>query len=369
MDAFRPRKFLGGRHIQTIYNVFFPPKNNLDSTYFCDQIYLPVNDGSGDTIALEHNPPLEWLEKPYFKPFNGWYILLIHGMEGSSQSHYMISTAKNALERGYGVVRMNLRNCGIGWGYSRKPYNAGMSEDIDVALRFIQKEFSSNIIVSGFSLSANMVLKFFGESREHIAKYFSAVSPPLDLKKTCEFIDSAQARLYRTHFLKTLHEKVKSGIFNMPIELENRAAKAKTFFDFDDFVTAPLSGYKSVLDYYNKCSSIQFIPRIQAEGIVIHAEDDPVVPSKVWHEVPWHRIPNIHTVFTKKGGHVGFLTEESPQIPEGRWLSRILLDYFDAKISKNRNNTKNRNPYFWQSWEKDWKQFAEKWISFPYRSR
>lgn len=134
--------------------------------------------------------------------------------------------------------------------------------------------------------------------------------------------------------METLHKKVRSGVFRLPLQLEERAAKASTFFDFDDFITAPLSGYRGVLDYYTKASSIQYIPHIREEGIVVHAEDDPVVPSKVWHEVPWHRFPNIHTVFTKKGGHVGFITEESSQVPEGRWLSRILLDYFDRKIKQ-----------------------------------
>lgn len=334
LDGFRPRRFLGGKHLQTIYNALFPPENPLRNKYLCEDIYLPMKDGTDDLLVMEHNPPLEWFETPYPKNWNGWYILLVHGMEGSSESHYMISTAKNALERGYGVVRLNLRTCGRGWGYANKPYNSGMSDDLEKVLKYMEKHFSKNLIVSGFSLSANLVLKYFGEKRNHIAKYFSAVSPPLDLKKTCEFIDSPRTKFYRKHFLDTLHKKVRSGVFRFPPELEERAARANTFFDFDDFVTAPLSGYKGVLDYYSKCSSINFIQNIKNDGIVIHAEDDPVVPSKVWHDVPWHRFPNIHTVFTKKGGHVGFLTEESPQVPEGRWLSRILLDYFDRKIKK-----------------------------------
>ncbi|NCN09806.1 MAG: alpha/beta fold hydrolase [Leptospira sp.] len=335
MEIFRPKKFLGGKHVQTIYNALFPPSNTLRSHFPYEEIYLPTSDGSGDFLVLEHNPPLEHTSVHSIKPYNGYYILLIHGMEGSSDSHYMISTSKNALERGYGVIRMNMRNCGRGWGFASRPYNAGMSEDVEAVLQFMEKKFSKNLIVSGFSLSANLVLKYFGETRRHIAKYFSAVSPPLDLKKSCEFIDSSKAKFYRNHFLDTLHKKVKSGIYRMPPEMELRASKAKSFFDFDDFVTAPLSGYKDVLDYYNKCSSIQFIPKIHNEGIVIHAEDDPVVPVKIWHEVQWHKIPNIKSVLTKKGGHVGFLTDSSPQIPEGRWLSRILLDYFDSKIKEN----------------------------------
>lgn len=339
MDTFRPRRFLAGKHIQTVYNVLFPPENNLRTKYFCEDIYYSLKDGSRDAIVLEHNPPVEWFPPKgsiNIKPYNGWYLLLIHGMEGSSESHYMVSTAKNALERGYGVVRMNLRTCGKGWGFATKPYNSGMSEDLEEVLKYIEKFFCKNIIVCGFSLSANLVLKYFGEKRRHIAKYFSAVSPPLDLKKTCEYIDSNKAKIYREHFLETLRHKVKTGIFPLSKEKKQKAEKAKTFFDFDDFVTAPLSGYKGALDYYQKCSSINYIKNIQNEGLVIHAEDDPVVPSNVWLEVPWEKYPNIQTILTKKGGHVGFITEESQQIPEGRWLSRILLDYFDNKIKRGK---------------------------------
>ncbi|XDD55795.1 YheT family hydrolase [Leptospira sp. WS4.C2] len=328
---FKPRRFLEGRHLQTVYNVLFPPDNSLEDEYYSESILIPTNDRSGDILWLEHNPPLSQVRKNASK-WNGYYLLLIHGMEGSTESHYMVSAGKEALNRGYGVVRMNLRNCGRGLGLAKKPYNAGQSEDIETVLQYIHKHFTKSIFVSGFSLSANMVVKFFGEKRQHYAKAFSATSPPLDLKRSCDFIDSRAGNFYRDHFLDTMKEKVTSGIYDIPDKIKERVLRSKSFFDFDDFFTAPIAGYANVLEYYNICSGLKYLGGIKIPGLLVHADDDPVVPSEVWHEIRWKSFPLLQTVLTEKGGHVGFISDTSPDNPEGRWLPRILLDFFDSQI-------------------------------------
>lgn len=328
-ESFKPRRFIEGRHLQTVYNILFPPDNSLEEDYYSESILIPCHDKSGDLLWLEHNPPIAKIHTKAAS-WNGTYLILIHGMEGSSESHYMVSVGKEALNRGYGVIRMNLRNCGRGLGIAKKPYNAGQTEDLETVVRYVAKKFTNKIFVSGFSLSANMVLKYFGEERDHIAKCFSATSPPLDLRRSCDFIDSKAGSFYRNHFLETMKEKVASGVYEIPEKMKERVAKSKSFFDFDDFFTAPVSGYANVFDYYNKCSSIKYISNIKAKGLIVHANDDPVVPSDVWHEVPWKKYPHIKTVLTEKGGHVGFVSEPSPEYPEGRWLPKIILDFFDS---------------------------------------
>lgn len=327
---FTPRRFLEGKHLQTVYNVLFPPDNTLEEDFYCEGLVVPTRDSSGDHIWLEHNPPISEIKKNSI-PWNGHYLVLIHGMEGSSESHYMVSIGKEALLRGYGVIRMNLRNCGKGLGLARMPYNAGQSEDLDMVLDYVRKHFTYKIFVSGFSLSANLVLKFFGEKRSPKTIAFSATSPPLDLKRSCDFIDSKAGLFYRTHFLATMKEKVESGIYEIPKSMLERVLKARTFFDFDEFFTAPMSGYKNVLEYYHTCSSIYYLSNISIPGLVIHANDDPVVPSHVWREINWNAFPNIETVLTEQGGHVGFISDPSPDNPEGRWLPKIIVDFFDKK--------------------------------------
>jgi predicted alpha/beta-fold hydrolase len=327
---FIPRKFLEGKHIQTVYNVLFPPDKTLEEDYFCESLIIPTSDKTGDHIWLEHNPPLSEIKKTS-TPWNGYYLLLIHGMEGSSESHYMVSVGLEALLRGYGVIRMNLRNCGKGLNLARTPYNAGQSGDLECVIDFIRAHFTQKIFVSGFSLSANLVLKYFGEKRKWKADAFSATSPPLDLKRSCDFIDSSAALFYRTHFLSTMKEKVQSGIYGISQLMIDQVMKARTFFDFDEFFTAPLSGYKNVLEYYHTCSSIFYLSNIRVPGIVIHADDDPVVPSHVWREINWSAFPTVKTVLTDQGGHVGFISDPSPENPEGRWLPKIILDFFDKQ--------------------------------------
>jgi predicted alpha/beta-fold hydrolase len=333
-SSFTPRKFLEGKHLQTVYNVLFPPDNSLEEDFFCEGLVIPTNDRTGDHLWLEHNPPLSQIKKNAI-PWNGHYLVLIHGMEGSSESHYMVSVGKEALIRGYGVIRMNLRNCGKGLYLAKRPYNAGQSEDLETVLDYVRKYFTDKIFVSGFSLSANLVLKYFGEQRKMKAKAFTATSPPLDLKRSCDFIDSKAGLFYRTHFLSTMKEKVQSGIYDVSQAMIDQVMKSRTFFDFDEFFTAPMSGYKNVLEYYHTCSSMYYLSKIRIPCLVIHADDDPVVPSHVWREINWSAFPSIETVYTEKGGHVGFISDPSPENPEGRWLPRIIMDFFDKKRVRN----------------------------------
>ncbi|GBF49096.1 hydrolase [Leptospira ryugenii] len=312
--------------------MLFPPDNSLAEEYFNEAIVLPTIDGTEDHLWLEHNPPLS-LSKNKEAKWNGHYIILIHGMEGSSESHYMVSVGKEALLRGYGVIRMNLRNCGKGLGLARKPYNAGQSEDLDAVLSYVERYYTKKYVVSGFSLSANLVLKYFGENRKFKARAFSATSPPLDLRRSCDFIDSRAGLFYRTHFLTTMKEKVESGIYDISRSAIEKVLKSKTFFDFDEFFTAPMSGYKNVLEYYNICSSSRYLSNIKTPGLVIHADDDPVVPSEVWREIDWQKFQNIETILTEKGGHVGFISDSTSDYPDGRWLPKMIMDFFDRKLS------------------------------------
>ncbi|AOP34333.1 alpha/beta hydrolase [Leptospira tipperaryensis] len=330
-QPFKPKRFLKGKHLQTVYSTFFPPPNHLRTTYYVEDILLQLGDGSGDAVWLEHNPPLQNYSSSAPK-WNRTYIVMIHGMEGTSDSSYLVTLAQNALQRGYGCVRMNLRNCGRGQGFSKGTYNIGQTKDVQDVIDFVWEKLSHRIFLSGFSLSASLVLKYLGERRNHKVEAFSSTNPPLDLLKGCEFIDSAEGRFYRDRFVSEFRKKIKSKIIQLPPELEKNAFETKTFFDFDDLVTAPFFGYRGALDYYQDCSSKHYIPLIRHPGIVIHSEDDPVVPPFDWEKIGWENLPHIQTILTPKGGHVGFLTDPTPEIPDGRWLNKIILDYFDSKV-------------------------------------
>lgn len=329
--SFPRRRFLSNKHSQTIFSSFFPPKNHLKTEYQFQDIYLDIKDGSGDLLCLHHNVPLSTYKKAPI-PFNGYYLILIHGMEGSADSHYIVTLGEAALRAGFGIIRMNQRGCGQGEGLSSGIYNAGNSLDIDRVVNYVYDNICKNIIICGFSLSANSILKYLGEKKRNTIKCFSSVSPPLDLKNACDHIDSLKGKFYRDFFLYSFKDKLKRNIIKVPFERKQLALSAESLFDFDDFLTGPMFGYRGALDYYRNCSALQYIYGIETEGIIIHSEDDPLIPSDAFKSVRWGKLKNITPILTEGGGHVGFLTRKSLDIPDGRWLNHILLQFFAEKI-------------------------------------
>jgi uncharacterized protein len=329
--SFPKDRFLTNKHSQTIFSSFFPPKNHLRTEYFHEDIFLDMENDQDEMICIHHNFPLSTYKKSPIQ-YNGYYLLLIHGMEGSANSHYIVTLGEQALKAGFGVLRMNQRGCGMGEGLSSGIYNAGNSEDLDRVVKYIYKNITKNIIMCGYSLSANSVLKYLGEKKRPEVKYFSAVSPPLDLKFSCDYIDSKNGKFYKDFFLFSFKDKLKRNIIRVPDEIKLKALSSESMFDFDDYLTAPIFGYKSALDYYKECSSIYYIYGITQEGIVIHANDDPLIPPDSFKSVKWGKIPQIVPILTDGGGHVGFLTKKSYDIPDGRWLNHTLLLYFAEKI-------------------------------------
>ncbi len=328
-----PRKFLQNKHLQTIFTTIFPPKNNLRTLYESEVCILPCNDGSGDYLWLDHSPPiLKSIHTQKKVKFNGTYLVLFHGMEGSSDSHYIVSLAESALEKGYGVIRVNLRGCGRGEGLSKKGYNAGLITDFKLVEDFVFKKFSRRVILCGFSLTANTLLKYLASNPKSKSIFFSAVSPPLDLKKACEHIDSRKGIFYRKVFLKSFEDKIERGIYQITAIQKERLEFMKTMFDYDDIVTGPNFGFRGALDYYKASSCIHNIYKLKKKGIIIHAEDDPLIPPESFQSIQWKKIPTVTPILTKNGGHVGFITKKSDLIPNGKWLDYILLEYFEKDL-------------------------------------
>lgn len=322
-----PPRFLENNHAQTIFTTIFPPKNLLRTVYPNEVCILKTNDNSGDYLWLDHSPPLT--------KYTGFYLVLFHGMEGSSDSHYIVSLSEAALKKGYGVIRVNMRGCGRGEGMSKKGYNAGLTSDFKLIEDYVYKNFSKNIILAGFSLSANTLLKYLSEKTSK-AKLFSAVSPPFDLKKACEFIDSSKGIFYRNVFLKSFKDKIRKGIYQLDEKKKEKVLSVKTMFDFDDIYTGPSFGFRGALDYYKSSSSISKLYKIKNRGIIIHAEDDPLIKPDIFNSVNWKKLPQIKTILTEKGGHVGFITKKTEQIPNGKWLDYVLLEYYSSHLLNSR---------------------------------
>ena len=320
-DNFSPLKIFSNSHIQTILPRYFSSKKL--SQFSEDIIYLELSTSKDDKIVLKHNFIPNQKKKNY-------YIVMIHGMEGCSESHYLLRLSYYALLRGFNVIRVNLRNCGSGLNLTKTTYHAGFTRDVEEILKYVYFNLSKNIILAGFSLSANTILKYFGEDREnYYAKFFSAVAPPLNLEKSCFFIDNHSISLYKNHFLKSLKLKIKRGYIKVEPSILEKIDSIKTMFDFDDLVVTSLFGYKTATQYYQKNSCEFFLSQIRHQGLILHSFDDPVVLVKDWLKQKVNS--NLDMIFSKKGGHVGFCFD-SYFFKNKCWLSETLLDYYESMI-------------------------------------
>jgi predicted alpha/beta-fold hydrolase len=295
-------------------------------------------------------------------------VVLVHGMEGSSESVYIVKLAEKLLDRGFHVVRMNLRGCGEGRTMARMPYNAGLTVDLQAVCIYTLENLSDKIAVVGYSLGGNVTLKYMGEPAaergrqirhlrraqpNHLEKpsplgkqwsgyplripeCWVAVSAPLDLKATQIRMDSERNKLYREDFLKECWKRVETGVYGeLARNLTPAHRKPVTFYRYDTLYTAPAGGYLGAEHYYEVASGGSYISRIDSPGLLLHALDDPLIPHEPIHNVPWSQFENIEVHFTLSGGHVGWLGRKHPEIPDRRWMDyRIetyLLDWLNRK--------------------------------------
>jgi len=236
--------------------------------------------------------------------------IIVHGLEGSSRSHYVMGVAEKFLANGISAARMNMRNCGGTMHLSRTLYNAGLSADLQpVAEHFLSEGFE-NIFFVGFSLGGNVVLKAASEISLRQKKYLKgvcAVSPSLDLHACVTALEQWFNRIYEMNFLRSLKAKIVEKNRLQPGKYDlSFLPGIKTVRGFDDIYTAPDGGYSSAGDYYSRASSLQMLPDIHMPVLIITAQDDPFVPFASFQakEMKGSHITLLAPIY---GGHAGFL--------------------------------------------------------------
>ncbi len=299
--------------------------------------------------------------------------MLVHGMEGSTDSYYMVQLTEKLLRAGFHVLRMNLRGCGEGESLSRYLYSARLTIDLEVVLRYAREQISRHVALVGFSMGASLTLKFMGEDQAERneqrllktlrrrrrarrrwekpirADVFVAVSPPLDLFTACEVLDSPSARVYRDRFLREARLRVsKQGKFDHIPRAIEELPLVTSWFEFDHLYVAPTMGFPGAPEYYEHCSSRRFVSGIEAPGLVLHAADDPLISMVGWKETNWASKPNIRAELTEHGGHVGWRCRKTPGIPDRRWMDyRLLWFLTEWRDSLKGEPTRKRRWWFW----------------------
>ncbi len=241
-------------------------------------------------------------------------VLVLHGLEGSARSKYAFELYRQLASRGLVAVGLNFRSCSGELNRTARLYHSGETSDLAFVLSTLRKRFPGRPIgAAGFSLGGNVLLKYLGEcglsGADPGVSAAAAVSVPFNLAAGSVHMERGFARVYVWRLLRQLKAKTrgKAHLLNGRIDIDV-VMKARTWREFDDSATAPLHGFSDADDYYDRSSSDRFVPHIRVPTRVIHALDDPFLPSSAVPIEALDANAAIDPVITPTGGHVGFLS-------------------------------------------------------------
>lgn len=257
-------------------------------------------------------------------------VLMAHGMGGCSESGYMRRIATKLCSKGFGVFMMNHRGSGPGIGMSDSLWNGGSSDDLEHMVKHIVKLYPKrSLLLVGFSLSGNVLLKYLGEGRTLPANVHGAfaVNPPVDLKVASRILSRKNGvGIFNRYYMKLIRRQCEALAECHP-EAFQPQKPFKTIWDFDEVYTAPAAGFADVEDYYAKCSAKQFIDAIEIPTVILCARDDPFIPPSVFENLRLN-LP-INTIFPDRGGHMGYLTSKATPFGDHRWMDYAVVNWVE----------------------------------------
>lgn len=258
-------------------------------------------------------------------------LIVVHGLEGSSDSGYARSMAQAALERGWAAHRFNMRGCGGTEALSLSSYHAGQTSDLLHVAKERRRLSGAPVFIAGYSLGGNVTLKLAGELGEQARGLLAgvcAISAPIDLAVCAAAIAEPRNFLYQNRFVARLKERIrrKNRLAPHVYTLEH-LPKVKSIVDFDDYYTAKLFGFGSAANYFRTQSSNQFLEHIRVPALVVTAQDDPMVPFRIYDHPALRHNPALRFAPAAHGGHLGFIARSGPRF----WLDQILLDWMEQQ--------------------------------------
>ena len=300
---FTPRRWLSGGHVQT-----------LASFLIQRRIRLP----EPEERLIEVEPGVKVLCHCHWQADRALAltIIIVHGLEGSSESQYMLGITAKALALGMNVIRYNQRNCGGTDALAPVLYHSGLSNDVAVVAREVMaRDGVSRFALVGFSMGGNIVLKLAGEWGSEAPPQLRAVAvccPALDLATSADALHTPSNRIYETYFLWALRRRMMQKVRLFPQHFDvNRLRGIRSLREFDDKVTAYYCGFTGVDDYYDRASAVHVVGNIAVPTLVLYAENDPFVriTAETRHKISLN--PNITFLETHDGGHCAFIGRSS----------------------------------------------------------
>jgi hypothetical protein len=275
-----------------------------------------------------------WQPRPWERPT----LIALHGLNGSSDAHYMRGLASKAFARGMNVVRLNQRNCGDTEHLSKGLFHSGLTADVaHVVAEFGSVDGLPSMFVAGYSLGGNLALKLAAEYGAHAPRTLAgvaAVSPIIEIAACVRALEAADNRLYQWNFVKDLKRRMRRKHRAHPDLFDLGAlATIRTVRAFDDAYTAPYFGFRSAEDYYYRASALRIVDRIAVPTLIVTAEDDPFVPPDPFRDPRLAANPHIELHLCAHGGHCGFVGRASA-VDDGYWAENQIVTFAERLMTR-----------------------------------
>jgi hypothetical protein len=262
-------------------------------------------------------------------------LLVLHGLEGSSEAHYVRGIAQKAVGAGFNVIRLNQRNCGGTEHLCDSLYHSGLTSDPVAVLReLMEVDGLPALAVAGYSLGGNLALKLageFGDAPPPALQAVAAVSPVMDLERCVRALERPANAVYQWNFVRNLKARLrrKARLFPDRFPLAP-LARVRTVRDFDDAYTAPHFGFAGASDYYYRASALRVVDRIRVPTLILTAEDDPFVPPDPFRDPAVTGNPHITVCLSAHGGHCAFLGPRENG-SDGYWAEEAVVRFAAAQ--------------------------------------
>lgn len=318
LPPFRQRFPWWGGDLQTLANRLRPGRRDL-ALHRSERLSFALDDG--DTL-------LAMLDRPAAPAAGRPLVILIHGLTGSEDSLYILSQARVLLDRGHGVLRLNLRGAGPSRSLCAGQYYAGRSQDLRVLLALLPSELTCDGIAAvGYSLGGAMLLKYLGEEGSATPLVAAAsVSAPIDLSVTCGHMMRARNALYHRHILGEMKREATGEGAELSRAERTAILGAPSIWHYDDVFIAPRHGFSGAEDYYARCGPLRFLADIRVPTLLLAALDDPWIPGSLYSGYDWAANKSLLPTLLRHGGHVGFhgLGGDPP------WSDRAVAAFLDG---------------------------------------
>lgn len=313
--------------LESEYKPPFWAKKSFVSTVFSGLVrQVKGLEQNRERLELEDGDFID-LDWSYSNTPSNKVIIVLHGLEGNAQRPYVTGPAKLFNDNGVDACAVNFRGCSGETNRLFRSYHSGATEDLEAVISHIlEKDIYKEVYIKGISLGANMALKYAGE-RDKVPKELKAiiaVSAPCSLKGSCDELLSLRNKHYAIRFLDHLKKKLKPKLIQFPERFTTKDFNSiKSLKDFDHVYTSKAHGFLDAYDYYEKASSLRFLPNIKVPSLIINALNDSFLSASCYPVKEAKNNPNLFLEMPKYGGHVGFIDKNNIYYNENRALEFV----------------------------------------------